>query len=65
MQAASTCIHGARGQYIHNVHLEPYTSEEHFWKNLYQKKYKKILKKARGFLESTGGKGNDVLFFIR
>lgn len=46
------------------MHLESYTSEEHFWTELYEKKYKQVLTKAEGFLEATGGPGDDVLFFI-
>ncbi|KAJ3516478.1 hypothetical protein NMY22_g14197 [Coprinellus aureogranulatus] len=64
VQAASTSIHNAHGQWIENVHLQPYTSEEHFWTELYDKKYKRVLTKAEQFLEETGGPGDDVLFFI-
>ncbi|KAL7275073.1 histone deacetylase [Rhizina undulata] len=39
----------AHGQYIHNVHLKSYTTEEEFWK-LYQNHYFKLISKARDFL---------------
>lgn len=64
MQAASTSIHNSHGQWIENVHLQSYTSEEHFWTELYDKKYSNILTKADEFLQETGGPGDDVLFFI-
>lgn len=65
VQAASVSIHGPHGQYVENVHLHPYSSEEQFWNDLYEKKYKQILTKAEKFLEETGGDGDDVLIFIR
>lgn len=64
VQAASTSIHNAHGQWIENVHLQSYTSEEHFWTELYDKQYSKVLTKAEEFLQETGGSGDDVLFFI-
>ncbi|KAJ7490690.1 Arginase/deacetylase [Mycena latifolia] len=63
VQAASVSIHGSHGQYIENVHLQTYTSSEH-WEKLYTEQYSKILRKAEDFLDSTGGPGNDVLVFI-
>ena len=65
VQAASVSIHNAHGQYIENIHLEPYSSEEQFWEVLYNHKYRRLLKKAAGFLSDTGGPGDDVLVFIR
>ncbi|KAJ8520922.1 hypothetical protein ONZ45_g2281 [Pleurotus djamor] len=64
IQAASVSIHGNHGQYIENVHLEEYTSEDHFWQDLYPNQYNRILKKAKDFLDSTGGPGEDVMIFI-
>jgi histone deacetylase HOS3 len=64
VQAASTNIHGAHGQYIDNIHLEPYTSDEHFWDILYPQKYSQLLKQARDFIASTGGPSNDTIVFI-
>ncbi|KAJ7133431.1 histone deacetylase domain-containing protein [Mycena epipterygia] len=63
VQAASVSLHGAHGQYIENVHLQTYTSPEH-WEKLYTEQYSKILRKAEDFLDSTGGPGADVLVFI-
>lgn len=57
-------ISGYHGQYIENVHLQTYTSPEH-WEILYTEQYSKILSKAEEFLDSTGGPGKDVLVFIR
>lgn len=65
VQAASVSIHKAHGQYIENIHLEPYSSEEQFWEVLYNHKYSRLVKKAAEFLADTGGPGDDVLVFIR
>ena len=58
-------IHGPHGQHIENVHLQPYTSEQQFWDELYAGPYARLLSKAGAFLEDTGGPGDDVLVFIR
>ncbi len=65
VQAASVSLHKSHGQYIENVHLQTYTSEQHFWDVLYKEQYSKLLDKAQAFLDDTGGPGDDVLFFIR
>ncbi|TFK27572.1 Arginase/deacetylase [Coprinopsis marcescibilis] len=64
VQAASVSLHQAHGQHIENVHLQTYTSEEHFWSELYAKKYSRLIKKAEDFLDATGGPGDDVMVFI-
>ncbi|KAF8952428.1 histone deacetylase domain-containing protein [Flammula alnicola] len=51
-------------EYIENIHLQTYTSEQHFWDVLYKEKYSKLLDKARAFLDDTGGPGDDVLVFV-
>ncbi|KAF9018619.1 Arginase/deacetylase [Hymenopellis radicata] len=64
VQAASVSLHGSHGQYIENVHLQTYESEAHFFDELYARKYRTVFDKAQDFLDSTGGPGDDVLFFI-
>ncbi|KAJ8497114.1 hypothetical protein ONZ45_g12176 [Pleurotus djamor] len=64
VQAASVSIHGNLEQHIENVHLEKYTSEDHFWNDLYPNRYRRILHKAKDFLDGTGGPGDDVMIFI-
>ncbi|KIM41004.1 hypothetical protein M413DRAFT_445766 [Hebeloma cylindrosporum] len=64
VQAASVSIHKSHGQYIENIHLQTYTSEENFWDVLYKNEYSKLLDRARDFLDDTGGPGDDVLIFI-
>ncbi|KAF8234390.1 Arginase/deacetylase [Tricholoma matsutake] len=64
VQAASVSIHKSHGQYIENIHLQTYTSEQHFWDVLYKDHYSKILQKAEDFLDATGGPGEDVMVFI-
>ena len=46
---ASLCIENAHGQSIWNVHLEPWSSHQEFWK-LYESRYSALLEKARKFL---------------
>lgn len=66
IQAASVSIHGPHGQYIENVHLEPFESEEQFWDAHYRGAYSKLLRKAEDFVKSTGGaSSDDTLVFIR
>lgn len=65
VQAASVSIHQSHGQHIENVHLQTYTSEQHFWDVLYKEQYSKLFKKATEFLDATGGAGDDVMIFIR
>ncbi|KAI0696429.1 histone deacetylase domain-containing protein [Cytidiella melzeri] len=66
VQAASASIHGPHGQYIENIHLLPYTSDEHFWGELYEKQYTKLFKRAATFVEETAKHNSmdDVLIFI-
>ena len=65
IQAASVSIHGPHGQFIENIHLDPYTTETDFFENLYEKKYSRVLHKARDFIDATGGVRDDTLVFIR
>ena len=46
---ASLCMENAHGQYIWNVHLEPWKDHVEFWK-LYETKYSVLLEKTRKFL---------------
>ncbi|KDQ50523.1 hypothetical protein JAAARDRAFT_582422 [Jaapia argillacea MUCL 33604] len=64
VQAASVSIHGAHGQHIENIHLQPYTSDEHFFDVLYHDSYSRLFAKATDFLSTTGGPGDDVLVLI-
>ncbi|KAJ3494925.1 hypothetical protein NLJ89_g10712 [Agrocybe chaxingu] len=64
VQAASVSLHKSHGQHIENVHLQTYTSEEHFWNVLYKEQYSRLLTKAKEFLDHTGGPGDDILIFI-
>ncbi|EXJ92829.1 histone deacetylase HOS3 [Capronia epimyces CBS 606.96] len=52
---ASLCIENAHGQSIWNVHLEPWKTDQEFWK-LYETKYAILLEKARIFLRSHTAK---------
>lgn len=50
VQAASLCIENAHGQSIWNVHLQPWKTEDDFWR-LYEDRYRVLLDKAKRFLE--------------
>jgi histone deacetylase HOS3 len=64
VQAASASIHGPHGQFIENVHLEPFESGEQFW-NVHYRAYSRLLSKAEDFVRNTGGAADDTLVFIR
>ena len=63
VQAASVSLHGPHGQYIENIHLQPYQSEEDFWTNLYPNSYAKLFDRAKAFIAGTDPE--KVLTFIR
>jgi histone deacetylase HOS3 len=65
VQAASVSIHGFHGQYVENIHLQAYASEDDFWDVLYKEQYNKLLEKAVDFIHQTGDKVDDVMVFIR
>ena len=54
----------AHGQYIENIHLQPYSSEEDFYQRIYPK-YIALLEKARIFLEETGAEPDRTVVLIR
>ena len=59
-------IRGPHGQWVENIHLDPYTTEEEFYRELYEKKYSQLLQRANDFVVGTGGTAkDDVLIFIR
>jgi histone deacetylase HOS3 len=65
VEDASTCIYGEDGNWIENIHLQPYSTEEQFWKQ-YQTTYSRLFSTATRFLNATGGtEMDDVLVFIR
>jgi histone deacetylase HOS3 len=47
---ASVSLAGAHGQFIENMHLQPYTSHEEFWDELYPR-YHNLFDKAAQFLK--------------
>lgn len=51
VQNASLCIEGAHNQTVWNVHLQPWKTEDNFWR-LYQTRYRVLLDKARQYLQS-------------
>ncbi|PWN51705.1 Arginase/deacetylase [Violaceomyces palustris] len=60
---ASTCVEGAHGQWIWNVHLDSYASQEEFEK-LYEEQYSILFNKARRFLSATSAKPRSTLVLI-
>ncbi|KAL1410051.1 histone deacetylase [Vanrija albida] len=53
----------AHGQYIENIHLQPYDSEEDFYKRIYPM-YTALLDKARLFLRDTEADPERTVVFI-
>ncbi|CEI68553.1 unnamed protein product [Fusarium venenatum] len=51
VRSASICIDNAHGQTVWNVHLEPWKSEEDFWK-LYETRYTVLLDKVRNYFKN-------------
>lgn len=62
---ASLSIHDAHGQYIENIHLQPYASEQDFHDDLYDSTYSPLFKKAHAFVKSTGSTPAKTLIIIR
>ncbi|EST08158.2 Histone deacetylase domain protein [Kalmanozyma brasiliensis GHG001] len=60
---ASTCVEGAHGQWIWNIHLDHYRSESDF-KRLYDDKYKILFSKAARFLLATSATPQSTLILI-
>jgi histone deacetylase HOS3 len=69
IQAASTSLSGAHDQYLENVHLEPFASEEVFFQRLYPLYKERLLGGARRFLQQTATPNafgpDETLIFIR
>lgn len=63
--AASVQISGPHSQFIHNTHLEPYTSVEDFQQRLWPQ-YRDALggSKVEGFLRKTGAKEDETLVLV-
>lgn len=61
---ASMRITGSHGQYITNVHLEPYTSVEQFHQSVYPKYAATLFGDAANFLRKTGGTPDNTLVII-
>ncbi|CEH15892.1 Histone deacetylase complex, catalytic component HDA1 [Ceraceosorus bombacis] len=60
---ASTCIEGAHGQWIWNVHLEQHTTQREF-EELYRQKYSVLLNKARHFARRTDSQPDRTLVIV-
>jgi histone deacetylase HOS3 len=57
-------IDGAHGQYISNVHLEPYTSVAQFHSDVYPKYHDGLIGAAASFLKKTAADPGQTLFLI-
>ncbi|SAM85334.1 related to HOS3-Trichostatin A-insensitive homodimeric histone deacetylase (HDAC) [Ustilago bromivora] len=60
---ASTCVEGAHGQWIWNIHLDNYRTDSEF-KHLYDTKYATLFNKASRFLTSTSATPTSTLILI-
>ena len=59
---------GAHGQYVENVHLEPYASDEDFFNRLYPSYKERLLGGASRFLSAAAdatSSQDDTMVFIR
>jgi histone deacetylase HOS3 len=63
IQAASTSLHGPHGQWIENIHLLPYASEEEFFEKLYPR-YLQLIRRAEEFVQAVG-QDEEMIVFIR
>ncbi|KAG8968693.1 hypothetical protein FRC03_006440 [Tulasnella sp. 419] len=61
---ASVSLHNAHGQFIENVHLESYVTEEDFHNNLYSNSYSRLIEKARAFFRVTQASPENSLLII-
>ncbi len=61
---ASVSLAG-HGQYIENIHLEPYADEQDFYERLYEGYVRGLLGKAKKFLEETEASGERTVILIR
>ncbi|KAF2748658.1 Arginase/deacetylase, partial [Sporormia fimetaria CBS 119925] len=50
IQAASLCVENAHGQTVWNIHLQPWKTEDEFWK-IYEERYMILLDKTRHYLK--------------
>lgn len=53
----------AHGQYIENIHLQPYADEADFYERIYPL-YLALLDKARVFMKDTGADPARTIMFI-
>ncbi|KAG9013540.1 hypothetical protein FRB94_002134 [Tulasnella sp. JGI-2019a] len=61
---ASVSLHDAHGQYIENIHLQPYASEQEFHQKLYEGIYNVLFEKAEAFLKCTDATPAKTLVLI-
>lgn len=62
---ASVCIEGAHGQFITNVHLRQYATENDFHKEIYPEYRERLFGSARKFLQATNADPQHTLVLIR
>ena len=61
---ASVKLSGAHGQYIANVHLEPYTSVQQFHSEVYPTYHSGLFGAAKDFLVKTAADPERTLFIV-
>ena len=54
----------AEDRWVDNVPLVPYGSEREFW-DIYERRYTRILRSARTFLQRTDAKTSEAVVFLR
>lgn len=61
---ALLCIHGQDGQWMENIRMSPFTSDEQFWED-YQERYKRLITTAEDFIQQTKAKKDKVMVLMR
>ncbi|EKM52217.1 uncharacterized protein PHACADRAFT_164147 [Phanerochaete carnosa HHB-10118-sp] len=61
--SASLVARGADGQWVENIHMQPYTSEEEFWEH-YEQRYVTLIERASEFVASTQASVEKTMVFI-
>ncbi|GAA5866398.1 hypothetical protein JCM1840_001303 [Sporobolomyces johnsonii] len=62
--AASLALSGGHGQFISNVHLEPYEGEEDFYERVYAGYRDGLLGRAEEFVRKTGAGTDETLVMV-
>lgn len=57
-------MQGTDGQWIENIHMQPYETEDKFWTD-YRKRYSMLIARATEFVQKTKAKDTQVMVLMR